>query len=34
MRLGTPKADTLNQVIAVDATARRIAQDLMQVPAV
>jgi 1-deoxy-D-xylulose-5-phosphate reductoisomerase len=29
-QLGTPKADTLDDVIALDATARRIAQDLMQ----
>ena len=33
-RLGTPKADTLNEVIDLDATARRTAQDLMQVAAV
>lgn len=33
-RLGTPRADTLDEVIALDATARRIAQDLMQVAAV
>jgi 1-deoxy-D-xylulose-5-phosphate reductoisomerase len=32
-RLGAPKADTLDEVIDLDATARRIAQDLMQVAA-
>jgi len=30
---GTSQAETLDEVIALDATARRIAQDLMQVPA-
>jgi 1-deoxy-D-xylulose-5-phosphate reductoisomerase len=33
-RLGTPTADTLDEVIALDATARRIAVDMMQVLAV
>jgi 1-deoxy-D-xylulose-5-phosphate reductoisomerase len=33
-RLGTPDADTLDEVIALDATARRIAYDLIPVPAV
>jgi 1-deoxy-D-xylulose-5-phosphate reductoisomerase len=32
--LGTPKADTLDEVIALDALARRTAQDLLPVPAV
>jgi 1-deoxy-D-xylulose-5-phosphate reductoisomerase len=32
-QLGAPKADTLDEVIELDATARRIAQDLMQVAA-
>jgi 1-deoxy-D-xylulose-5-phosphate reductoisomerase len=32
--LGTPKADTLDDVIALDATARRIADDLLPVQAV
>lgn len=32
-QLGVPKADTLDEVIDLDATARRIAQDLMQVAA-
>ncbi|HEY1414160.1 MAG TPA: 1-deoxy-D-xylulose-5-phosphate reductoisomerase [Rhodopila sp.] len=32
-QLGTPKADTLDEVIALDATARRIADDLLAVPA-
>ncbi len=32
-QLGTPKADTLDEVIDLDATARRIAHDLMQVAA-
>jgi 1-deoxy-D-xylulose-5-phosphate reductoisomerase len=33
-RLGTLRADTLDEVVALDATARRVAQDLMQVAAV
>ncbi len=32
-RLGTPKADTLDEVIALDATARHAAHDLLPVPA-
>jgi 1-deoxy-D-xylulose-5-phosphate reductoisomerase len=32
-KLGTPKADTLDDVIALDATARRIAYDLLPMPA-
>jgi 1-deoxy-D-xylulose-5-phosphate reductoisomerase len=32
-QLGTPKADTLDDVIALDSTARRIARDLMPVRA-
>jgi 1-deoxy-D-xylulose-5-phosphate reductoisomerase len=31
--LGTPKADTLDDVIALDATARRSARDLLPVHA-
>jgi 1-deoxy-D-xylulose-5-phosphate reductoisomerase len=33
-QLGTPPADTLDEVIALDAISRRTAHDLMQVPAV
>jgi 1-deoxy-D-xylulose-5-phosphate reductoisomerase len=33
-QLGTPSADTLDEVIALDAISRRTAHDLMQVPAV
>jgi 1-deoxy-D-xylulose-5-phosphate reductoisomerase len=32
--LGTPKADTLDDVLALDAAARRVAQDLLPVHAV
>jgi 1-deoxy-D-xylulose-5-phosphate reductoisomerase len=32
-RLGTPKADTLDEVIALDAMARHAAHDLLPVPA-
>jgi 1-deoxy-D-xylulose-5-phosphate reductoisomerase len=32
-KLGTPKGDTLDDVIALDATARRIAYDLLPMPA-
>jgi 1-deoxy-D-xylulose-5-phosphate reductoisomerase len=32
-QLGTPRADTLDEVIALDATARRLAQNLMLTPA-
>jgi 1-deoxy-D-xylulose-5-phosphate reductoisomerase len=33
-QLGTPPADTLEEVMALDATSRRTAYDLVQVPAV
>jgi 1-deoxy-D-xylulose-5-phosphate reductoisomerase len=32
--LGTPKADTLDDVIALDATARRVTRDLLPVHAI